>query len=50
MEGIIQSIQIVTTLLEKRAQLWTHLLEDGGLQELQEKEAKIHATMVEVKQ
>jgi hypothetical protein len=49
-EGIDQSIQTVTMLLEKSAQLWTHLLEDGSLQELQEKEAKIHAAMAEVKQ
>jgi hypothetical protein len=49
-EGIDQSIQTVIELLEKSAQLWTHLLEDGSLQELQEKENQLHATMVEVKQ
>jgi hypothetical protein len=49
-EDIGQSIQIVTELLNKSAQLWTHLLEDGSLQELQEKESKIHAIMEEVKQ
>jgi hypothetical protein len=50
MEGIGHSIQAVMELLEKSAQLWTHLLEDGNLQELQEKETKIHIAMVEVKQ
>jgi hypothetical protein len=49
-EGIDQSILTVTELLEKSVQLWTHLLEDGSLQELQEKETNIHAAMVEVKQ
>jgi hypothetical protein len=37
-------------LLEKRAQLWTQLLEDGRLQEMQGKEEKLHETMVDVKQ
>jgi hypothetical protein len=37
-------------LLEKSAQLWTQLLEDGILQELQGKEEKLHATMEDIKQ
>jgi hypothetical protein len=49
-EDIDRSIQRVTDLLEKSAQLWTHLLEDGSLQELQERENKLHAAMAEVKQ
>jgi hypothetical protein len=35
--------------LEKSAQIWTHLLEDGRLQELQGKD-KLHAAMADVKQ
>ena len=50
MEGISQSIQAVMKLLEKSVQLWTHLVEDESLQDLQEKETKIHTTMAEVKQ
>jgi hypothetical protein len=40
----------MTELLEKSAQLWTQLLEDGSLQELQGKEDKLHAAMEDVKQ
>jgi hypothetical protein len=40
----------VAKLLEKSGQLWTQLLEDGSLQELQGKEDKLHATMADVKQ
>jgi hypothetical protein len=48
-ENIMQSIHRMTELLEKSAQLWTHLLEDGSLQELQGKEDKFHAAMVDVR-
>jgi hypothetical protein len=40
----------LTKLLEKSAQLWTQLLEDGSLIELQGGEEKLHTTMVDVKQ
>jgi hypothetical protein len=36
--------------LEKRTKLWTQVLEDGSLQELQGKEDKLHAAMADVKQ
>jgi hypothetical protein len=39
----------VTELLEKSAQLWTQLLENGSLQELQGDKDKFHTIMVEVK-
>ena len=44
-EDIGRSIQRVIDLLEKSVQLWIHLLEDGSLQELQENENTLHATM-----
>jgi uncharacterized protein (UPF0371 family) len=37
-ENIMQNIHRMTELLEKSAQLWTQILEDGSLQELQGKE------------
>ena len=40
----------MTELLEKSAQLWTQLLEDGSLQELQGQEDKLHATIEYFKQ
>jgi len=40
----------MTKMLEKSAQLWTPLLEDGSLQELQGKEDKLHAAIGYVKQ
>jgi hypothetical protein len=49
-ENIVQNIHIMTELWEKSAQLWTQLLEDGSLQELQGKEEKLHAAMAYVKQ
>jgi hypothetical protein len=49
-ENIVQNIHRVAELLEKSGQLWTQLLEDGSLQELQGKEDKLHATMEDVKQ
>jgi hypothetical protein len=49
-ENIVQNIHRVEELLEKSGQLWTQLLEDGSLQELQGKEDKLHATMADVKQ
>jgi hypothetical protein len=39
----------MTELLEKNAQLWTQLLEDESLQDLQGKEDKLHATIADVK-
>jgi hypothetical protein len=49
-ESIMQNIQRLKELLEKSAQLWTQLLEDGSLQELQGKEEKLHIAMEYVKQ
>jgi hypothetical protein len=49
-ENIVQNIHRLTKLLEKSAQLWTQLLEDGSLQEMQGKEEKLHAAMEDVKQ
>jgi hypothetical protein len=49
-KSINQTIQVVIKLLDKSTQLWTHLLEDGSLQELQEKETNIHIVMAEVNQ
>jgi hypothetical protein len=48
-ENIAQNIHIMRELLEKSNQLWTQLLEDGILQDLQGQEDKFHATMVDVK-
>jgi hypothetical protein len=48
-ESIMHNIHRLTELLEKSTQLWTQLLEDGILQELQGKEEKLHAAMVDVK-
>jgi hypothetical protein len=36
--------------LENNAQLWTQLLEDVSLQELQGKEDRVHEAMEEIKQ
>jgi hypothetical protein len=40
----------MTELLEKSGQLWTQLLEDGSLQDLQGREDKVHAVMEDLKQ
>jgi hypothetical protein len=40
----------MSELLEKSGQLWKQLLEDGSLQDLQEREEKVHATMEDLKQ
>ena len=48
-EDINWRIQRVIDLLEKSTQMWTHLLEDESLQELQERENKLHTTMAKVK-
>jgi hypothetical protein len=47
-ETIMQNIHRVEELLEKSDQLWTQLLEDGSLQDLQGKEYKIHVVMEDV--
>jgi hypothetical protein len=39
----------MTDLLEKSGQLWTQLLEDGSLKDLQEREEKVHAIMADLK-
>jgi hypothetical protein len=46
---IMQHIHRVEKLLEKRGHLWTQLLEDRILQELQGKKDKLHAAMAYVK-
>jgi hypothetical protein len=40
----------MTELLEKGGQLWTHILEDGSLQELQGMKDKVHVVMKYLKQ
>jgi hypothetical protein len=45
----MHNIHRMTEMWEKSAQLWTHLLEDGTLQELQGKEDKLHVVMAYVK-
>jgi hypothetical protein len=48
-KNITHNIQRVVEPLEKSDQLWTQLLEDGSLQELQGKEDKLHEAMADVK-
>jgi hypothetical protein len=48
-ENIVQNIHRMTELLEKSTQLWTRILKDGSLQELQGKEDKLHVSMADVK-
>jgi hypothetical protein len=49
-KSIAQTIHRMTELLEKSGQLWTQLLEDGSLQDLQGREDKVHAVMEDLKQ
>jgi hypothetical protein len=49
-ESITKTIHRMIELLEKSGQLWTHLLEDGILKDLQGREDKVHVVMVELKQ
>jgi hypothetical protein len=49
-ENITHTTQCVTELLENNAQLWTQLLEDSSLQELQGNEDRVHEEMEELKQ
>jgi hypothetical protein len=48
-ENIAQNISRMKKLLETSGQLWTKLLEDGILQEIEGKEDKFHTTIENVK-
>jgi hypothetical protein len=49
-ESIAQSIQDITNLYNKSAQLWTKLQEDDKLQELDQKEEGVNTMLQELKQ
>jgi hypothetical protein len=49
-ESIVQSIQEITELYNKSAQLWTNLQEDEKLQELEQKEEGVNTAVQELKQ
>jgi plasmid maintenance system antidote protein VapI len=49
-EIIAQSIQELTDLYEKSAQLWINLHKDGKLHEIEQKEEGINTTLQDLKQ